>query len=390
MSLPANEFNRKPNEMTLTTSHYWNEHKDLTPIRQLRSVYRFLYRYSHLARIRHRFALELAFLVNRSALQRRLKQAGVRAGRRQVIVISQVVHLGDIVACEPVVRQVRREMPTSFIVFALHRNYRELADANPEIDHVLPLACVTEWAWFAGSGLFDHIIDLNIYGRTCDICGVPWHKPVGNQGVTVESYYNFGSLIEAYCKSAGLDTPTDGPRIDARSDDITAVNRLNLPKSFVVFHADSNEKERELPVTVWRQIVFHINSQWRLPAVEIGLKTTVLSPSEAGNRSLCGQLSILQSAEVIHRCVLYLGIDSGPAHLANATGAHGLIFLGHYRNFRRYVPYSGDYANGIRSELIYFDGPVAELPVARIIEAIDRRLSAVAGSGLNRSSSAYK
>ena len=299
----------------------------------------------------------------------------MHAGQGQVIVISQVVHLGDIVACEPVVRKVRREMPKSFIVFALHRNYRELADASAEIDHVLSVSCVTEWAWFAGSGLFDCIIDLNIDGRTCEICDVPWHKPGGNQGVTVKNYYNSGSLLEAYCNSAGFVAPLDGPRIETRPVDISIVNRLNLPERFVVLHADSNEKERELPVTAWRQILLYINSQWRLPVVEIGLKTIVLSPNDVANRSLCGQLSILQSAEVIRRCVLFLGIDSGPAHLANATGAYGLILLGQYRNFRRYVPYSGDYANGIRSELIFHDGPVAEIPVQRVTEAIDRRLS---------------
>jgi ADP-heptose:LPS heptosyltransferase len=366
------------------TNHYWNEHKDLTPIRQLRSVYRFLHRHSRLARVSHRLSLEWVFLIHRSTLRRRLKQAGVRAMQRQVIVISQVVHLGDIVACEPVVRKVRREMPKSFIVFALHRNYRKLADANAEIDHVLPLACVTEWARFAGSGLFDHIIDLNIYGRACEICGVPWHKSDGNRGVTVKNYFNSGSLLDAYCKSAGLDAPTDGPRIETPPEDITTVNRLNLPERFVVLHVEGNEKEKELPVPVWRQIVFYINNHWRLSVVEIGLKTIVLSPNDAVNRSLCGQLSILQSAEVIRRCVLFLGIDSGPAHLANATGAFGIIALGHYHNFQRYMPYSGDYANGIRSELIYHDGPVAEIPVQRVIEAIDRRLSTVAGSDSNR------
>jgi ADP-heptose:LPS heptosyltransferase len=374
--------------MPFMTSHYWNEHKDLTPIRQLRSVYRFLYRHSSLARVRHRLSLEWAFLIHRSELRRRLEQAGVRAMQRQVIVISQVVHLGDIVACEPVVRKVRREMPKSFIVLALHRNYRALADANAEIDHVLPVSCVTEWARFAGSGLFDRIIDLNIDGRVCEICGVPWHKPGGNRGITVESYYSSGSLLKAYCESAGLDAPTDGPRIETPPDDIATVNRQILPERFVVLHADSIEKERELPVTVWRQIIFYINNHWRLPVIEIGLKTIVLSPNDPANRSLCGQLSILQSAEVIRRCVLFLGIDSGPAHLATATGAFGIIALGHYHNFQRYMPYSGDYANGVRCELLYHDGPVSELPVTRIIEAIDRRLSAVMGSRLNRSSSA--
>lgn len=362
--------------------------KNLTPIRQLRAMYMFLLRQKRVGTwklFRHRLALERSFRVNRAALRRQLKRAGVVHRQRQVIVISQVVHFGDIVACEPAVRQVRRQKPESFIVFALHHSYRELVDAHPEIDHVLPVTCVTEWARFAGSGMFDCIIDLNIDGRTCEICGVPWHKQGGNRGVTVESYYNVGNLLQAYCKSASLVAPTDGPRIYQRKNNITVVNCLNLPERFVVLHAVSNENDRELPVAMWQKIILYINNHWRLPVVEIGLNPIVLAPNDVANRSLCGQLSILQSAEVIRRCVLYLGTDSGPAHLANAVGAYGIIIFGYYRHFRRYMPYSGDYANGIRCELIYHEGPVVEMPIARIIEAIDRRLSSVMGSGLKLS-----
>ena len=333
-------------------------------------------------RFKHRFVLEWSFRINGAALRRHLKRAGVYTGQRRVIVISQVEHLGDIVACEPVVRQVRKQMPESFIVFAICHDYRELVDSHPEIDHVLPVACVSEWARFAGSGMFDQVIDLNIDSRKCKICGVPWHKPDGNRGVTFESYYKVGNLIEAYCKSAGLVAPTDGPKIYLNKNDTTVINRLHLPEHFVVLHASCNEPTRELSVATWKKIISHINNRWMLPVVEVGLEPTVLSANDVANRSLCGRLSILQTAEVIRRCVLFMGIDSGPAHLANAVGAYGIIILGHYQNFRRYMPYSGDYAHGIRCELLHHDGPVAEIPITRIIEAIDRRLSAVMGADL--------
>jgi ADP-heptose:LPS heptosyltransferase len=117
--------------------------------------------------------------------------------------------------------------------------------------------------------------------------------------------------------------------------------------------------------------------------VEVGLKSLVVTPDGEMNRSLCGQLSILQTAEVIRRSSLYIGSDSGPAHLANAIGTYGVIVLGHYRHFRRYMPYSGDYANGNRCQLLYNDGPVSAMPVDTIIDAINYRLSAVLKSGRN-------
>jgi ADP-heptose:LPS heptosyltransferase len=319
----------------------------------------------------------MSYWVNKLALYQQLKKSGVRIAHRKVIVISQVVHFGDIVACEPIVRQLRSENPQAFIVFALHRNYRELADTHPEIDYVLPLICVTEWAYFANSRLFDRVIDLNIYGRTCSICGIPWHKAGGYNGVTVDNYYYQNNLLGAYCKSVGIITPLDGPKIYPSNLDIVAVNKIVLAGKYISLHAGSNDIDRELSISVWRDIVKHINNRWGLPVVEIGLKRLIITTDDDVNSSLCGQLSILMSAEVIRRSILYLGSDSGPAHLANAVGTYGIIALGHYWHFRKYIPYSGDYEKGIRCDLLHHDGPVSELPVERIIEAVDRRLSSV-------------
>lgn len=367
-------------------------------IDELRKVYRFLkerfiffrvvffWVHPHTwKRIGHYIALKWSFGVNSAALRRHLKRHAGKQNIRKVIAVSLIEHLGDIVSCEPVVRDFRQKCPEAFIVFALHHAYRELMDSHPEVDFVLPVTCVSEWALFANSKYFDKIIDLNLEERKCSICNKPWHKQGGNRGVTFSSYYNIGSLIEAFCMSAGLEAPADGPRIFINEKDTLFINQFHLPKLFIAVHAESNMSERELPEAIWNRVIAHINQHWKVPIVEIGLKSKALFTEDTSNRSLCGQLSIMQSAEVIRRSALFLSVDSGPAHLANAVGAYGIIVLGHYKNFRRYIPYSGDYAHGIRCELLHHDGPVAEIPVTRIMEAIDRRLSAVMSAGLKSS-----
>ena len=336
-------------------------------------------------RFRHRLVLEWSFQINGAALRRHLKQAGGHTDHRRVIVISQVEHLGDIVACEPVVREIRRQWPKAFIVFALRSDYRELMNAHPDVDFVLPVTCISEWARYTVSDIFDQVIDLNIEDRKCRICCKSWRKQGGNHGVTFSNYLNLGSLMETFCRSAGITAPTEGPKIYQGKNYVTFINNLRLPNSFVVIHTNSNMPNKSLPTNMWQQIFSYITKRWDLPIVEIGLETGILTSNETRNRSLCGQLSILQSAEVIRRSILFLGVDSGPAHLANAVGAYGIVILGHYQNFRRYIPYSGDYAHGIRCELLHHDGPAAEIPITRIIEAIDRRLSAVMSAGLKSS-----
>ncbi len=372
--------------MHLQPRTYWHANKECTPLRQMRSLLRYLEKpLITTQRYKHKMAVEWYYRINITTLWLKVKKNNFFKTHRKVIVISQVVHLGDIVACEPIVRQVRTENPDAFILFALHRNYRELADAFPEVDYVLPLICISEWARFAGLALFDKIYDLNIYGRSCEICKVPWLKSDGDRGITTSNYYNFGNLLDIYCKTGGVTSSSVGPKLSPGEENIEVVSKLNLPDKFVVLHAGSNEQDRELPVSALCSIIKHINTTWGLPVIEIGLKHLAIAAEDKVNRSLCSNLSILQSAEVIRRSVLYLGTDSGPAHMANAVGTYGIIVLGHYRHFCNYMPYSGDYANSIRSELLYHDGPVAEMPVARVIDAIDRRLTVLGETELRSS-----
>lgn len=305
-----------------------------------------------------------------------LKKATAASGKFQKIVaISQIVHLGDIVACEPIIRQVRVEYPHAIIVFAVQRDYRELIDHHPDVDLVLPLLCISEWIWLVRLGLFYKVIDLNIYERSCPICLVPWRKPGGSNGVVPANYYEHGSLINAYAKSAGIETPPFGPQVFTSEADRRTVDEFHLPRIFVCIHARSNEECRELPASAWRTLIEHVSRRWQVLVIEVGTTPYVVENDSGLTASYCGKLTILQTAEVIRRASIFIGIDSGPAHIANAVGTYGIIALGWYRNFKKYLPYSGNYGAGVDCEILRHEGPVAEMPVSRIVDAVDKRLN---------------
>jgi heptosyltransferase-3 len=79
-------------------------------------------------------------------------------------------------------------------------------------------------------------------------------------------------------------------------------------------------------------------------------------------------------AEVIRRAALFVGIDSGPAHVANAVGTPGVILLGAYRDFGRYMPYSGAYQTGANATLVHEPSALQNLPTAPVLAAIRSRL----------------
>ena len=63
--------------------------------------------------------------------------------------------------------------------------------------------------------------------------------------------------------------------------------------------------------------------------------------------------AVAESAEIIRRAALFIGIDSGPAHLADAVKTPGVILLGRYLTWDYYMPYTGFYAE--RGIAVSFD-----------------------------------
>lgn len=85
---------------------------------------------------------------------------------------------------------------------------------------------------------------------------------------------------------------------------------------------------------------------------------------------------MLETAEVIGQAGLFVGIDSGPAHMANAMGTDGVILLGQLFDFTDYLPYSGRYKQGEGVTILNdFGKPCAELPFDWVQTAVAARLS---------------
>ena len=108
--------------------------------------------------------------------------------------------------------------------------------------------------------------------------------------------------------------------------------------------------------------------------VEVGLSSN-LTVSSPAYRNLCGQLTILETAEVIRRARYFIGLDSGPSHLANATGTFGFILMGSLNEFPAYNPYSGAYGRQENCVFIRLEGqPCAQLPLVMVRDAIDKKM----------------
>jgi heptosyltransferase-3 len=222
-------------------------------------------------------------------------------------------------------------------------------------------------------GLFDVVWDLHFDGRHCWRCEIPQVNP--GVSVNMDNYYHYGCLLDAQCVSAGLPRLDDGPPIAPPPTAVATVESLSLPSNFVVFHCVSNDPRRDWSAEKWHELINHILAARPVTVVELGLKPLVIHSDGPRQLSLCGRLNMLETAEVIKRADLFIGIDSGPAHLANAVGTPGVIILGSFENFSRYTPYSGGYATGGNADLVRAPhGPAANVPVEAVFSAVMQRL----------------
>jgi heptosyltransferase-3 len=319
--------------------------------------------------IPHLLAILVSFVRNYLELRR------WRRGGKQTLAVALIEHMGDIVAAEPMSHLARKEHPNAAIGWILREPYREIVENFPSIDKLVTVTCMTEWLLLWGANTTDQVWDLHVSARTCHKCGIPFRKRGIPGRLTYSTYYNHGNLLAVNCLSADLPVINNAPHLRPDDAAIRAVDDLALPRRIVVIHCRSSEDRRDWLVEKWRTLVEWITGHTGFTVCEIGSHPYVLQHSTPATRSLCGALSIMQTAEVIRRAALFIGIDSGPAHLANATGTPGIILLGRHAGFESYTPYSAGYADGTLADLVRCDGPAANIEVESVIARVSKRLA---------------
>ncbi len=310
----------------------------------------------------------------------------IQLGNRPIVAIALSEQFGDIVACEPVAREVRRQYPNGYIVWIVKPAFVSLVATHPDIDAVLTEHCPAERVRLLASPVFDATFNLHLSDRNCRYCPTRSVNPIADRlGIVYTNYFHFGSLLGMFSQAAGLPKLDGEPRVYIPEADRLAVDALNLPDTGIVIHAESGLGTRDWRPEHWQRLVQHLLDSTPWPVYEVGLSGVVRHESPRF-RSLCGQLSLFSTAEVIRRSRLFVGIESGPAHFANATGASAVLLLGKLAMFDAYMPWSGRFGRGQDCQIVQIVGqPCAELPYERVADAVDTMLDRSTGSAHKKS-----
>ncbi|WP_460981792.1 glycosyltransferase family 9 protein [Spirosoma fluminis] len=305
-----------------------------------------------------------------------LRRLKTRHPNRPLVAIILSEQMGDIIACEPVIREVRQRHPTGYIIWVVRKPYVELVESHPDLDGYLVELCPSERVWLIKSGIYDEVYNLHISHRKCKYCPEDPINPTADRiGLTFDNYYHRGDLLYMFSQAAGLPALTADPKMYIPQPVKQQINNLRLPHQPIVIHCQSSHVLRDWPGENWNRLVRWLLANYPHSVIEVGL-TPVVTEENPRFRSLCGQLSLHETAEVIGRAQLFIGIDSGPAHMANAMNTPGIILLGQLFDFVHYLPYSGRYKRGEGVTILNFSGhPCAELPYDWVQTAAQQQLS---------------
>lgn len=286
---------------------------------------------------------------------------GIRLERifHPVVGILLAEHLGDIVAAEPIIDELRLKHPKARIVWIVRDIYKDLLAHHPHIDQVIVENSVLCSMWLTTNHPFNDFYNLHMNELRFD----PYFKralfnaQAETVGLNKGNYYSRGNLLKGFYELCGLTyKQSKQPHLY-----LGEVATMHLPSNYWVIHRKSNGIDREWKDESWIRLIEKAIETYDVHVIEVGVSEG-LKITHANFISLVGKTSISVMAKVIAGADFFLGIDSGPAHIANAFEITGLLLLGEYKNFKNHMPYSGAYEQGRATIYHYPNGSSAEIP----------------------------
>lgn len=253
-------------------------------------------------------------------------------------------HFGDIVACEPLIRALKEQQPTSKIFWIVKPAYKELLTFNPNVDVIIEEFSVFYSMLLAKYHPFDQFHNCHLSGlRRYDYLRTSLKNPLAlSLDIRTDNYFNHGNILEVFAKVGNLPINNISPKIYIPQAVIDKIKGFQLPAKFIVIHCHSNYSPKDWQIYHWEKLVEDLIDNFGFSIIEIGLKST-LKVYHSAYYNVCGRLSLLETAQLIKDAKYFIGIDSGPAHFANAVGTQAFLLFGKLGDFENYMPYSGDY-----------------------------------------------
>ena len=282
--------------------------------------------------------------------------------QEKLLIVCMPGRLGDVVAAEPAFRRLREMYPDRRFVWYTKKNFAGIFRSAPFPDETVvfddPRAWLAAKAAFPSDAVvYEFNLRLSRGLAASQAAGKPAEPPAMK-------------LLHQFIAGTGIELADEAPRfyIDETAE---------LPEisgKYAVFHCTSSGKHRQWQTAKWNTLAELVIRQG-FKVVELGV-TSVLTLKDPGVIRLPGRQDIHTAAKLIRGAALFVGVESGFAHIANAVGTFGVIVSGKLRTYPSYNLYTGNYAEGGQCNIAgFYDEFPDRLPANVAAEAVLRALN---------------
>jgi heptosyltransferase-3 len=238
--------------------------------------------------------------------------------------------------------------------------FRALLENHPKIEWLIDEPSVLFSMYVTKNHPFDVFYNLHMNDLRSDAFfpGRFLENPKALElGLTKANYLHHFNLLEVVSQLADLGKLGGYPHIYLEK----GAKNTPVTKPYWVIHRKSNAQMRDWQDSLWCQLLDQIIAENDVHVIEIGV-IEPLSYQSPKFQSLVGKTSLSETLQIVRDAEYFIGVESGPAHIANAFRIPALILCGRFVNFDRYNVYSGAYQqDGIAQIVFNSKGTASEL-----------------------------
>lgn len=262
------------------------------------------------------------------------------------ILLLQLKRIGDAILTAPAIAALRAQYPQAEIVIVVPEQVADLARCFSGVDRVLGYhparPNLDVWASVL-FGEWDLTLDFTGTDRSAAMAWLSRAKRVAGYARFASQHWRERAYTELSDASVReLHTAdfhlalTSCPAASGPSLRLPRVALPELPQSYALIHIGTAREEKFWPAERWAEIITHLTSAHRLPIVLTGTDSGIERPHLDRLRSLLhtpvtdltGKLSLVETAAVIARSRIALGVDSMAMHLAAMFEVPQVVLFG--------------------------------------------------------------
>lgn len=283
------------------------------------------------------------------------------------VAVIRLRSLGDCVLTTPALALLKRSRPDLAIGVAVEDQFKPVFEGNPHVTHLIAPTWRAVRNWKSG-------LCVNLHGGTRSqwmtaLSGAKWRAGFAHHSLTFA--YNF--KIKRAQRILGVNRTVHTVEHLASAFFALGVPIQSVPRAelyaanspikgkYAVLHPFASTPEKQWPAERFCEVARYLKL-WNITPVFLSSPADDPSPF-AGHQVVQGSLA--DAKAVLSKSVVFIGNDSGPAHMAAAFGVPSVVLFS-TSNPAIWGPWRTE------SEIIVAPDGLSKISVSRLIAALER------------------